>query len=82
VHLPLEGHDYGPSKRAAVYRFIAARFGLSLAPATNAAGEIDESHVTIERHTAMHSFDAEHPRPSYALSDIAAVERTLRELQK
>jgi len=82
VHLPLEKHDYGPSKRAAVYRFIAEQFGLSLAPTLDAAGNIDESHVTIEHHGAMHSFTEEFPRPKHALPDIAAVEATLRGLQQ
>src|SRR4028119_913939 len=26
LHLPHERHDYGPSKRAAMYRFVAERF--------------------------------------------------------
>ena len=82
VHLPLEKHDYGPSKRAAVYRFVAEHFGLSLAPALDAAGTIDESRVTVERHGPLHVFDAAFPRPAHALPDIAAVERTLRELQR
>ncbi|MSU22949.1 MAG: acetylxylan esterase [Opitutus sp.] len=82
VHLPMEKHDYGPSKRAAVYRFIAEKFGLSLAPALDAAGQIDESHVTIEPPGPMHSFNAEFPLPASALKDIAAVERTLHQLQQ
>jgi hypothetical protein len=82
VHLPTEGHDYGPSKRAAVYRFIAAHFGLSLAPALNSAGEIDESHATIEKPAALHVFNDEFPLPARAPHDIAVVERTLRELQR
>jgi hypothetical protein len=32
LHLPHERHDYGPSKRAAMYRFVAERFGLNLSP--------------------------------------------------
>ena len=82
VHLPLEKHDYGPSKRAAVYRFVAEHFGLSLAPALDTAGKIDESAVTVERHGPLHVFDAGFPRPAHALPDIAAVERTLRALQR
>ena len=31
VHLADEGHDYGPSKRAAMYRFVADKLGLNLA---------------------------------------------------
>lgn len=82
VHLPTEKHDYGPSKRAAVYRFVAERFGLSLAPTLDARGNIDEAHVSIERHGPMHSFNAEFPLPKRALPDIAAVEAALRALQR
>lgn len=82
VHLPTEGHDYGPSKRAAVYRFIAEHFGLSLAPALDAEGKIDESHVTIEHHDPLHVFNDEFPLPPKVQHDIAVIERTLRELQR
>ena len=40
VHLPDERHDFGPSKRQAVYQFFARVFGLDLTKA-------DESKVTI-----------------------------------
>lgn len=82
VHLPTEGHDYGPSKRAAVYRFVAEHFGLSLAPALDASGQIDESHVKIERHGPLHVFNDEFPLPARATKDIAVVERTLHDLQR
>ena len=82
VHLATEGHDYGPSKRAAVYRFVAEKFGLSLASTLDAAGQIDESHVTIERHGPMHTWTDDFPLPARATKDIAEVERTLRGLQR
>jgi hypothetical protein len=82
VHLANEGHDYGPSKRAAVYQFIAEHFNLSLAPALDATGKIDESHVTIERHGPLHAFSESFPLPAHAHRNLAAVERTLRELQR
>lgn len=82
VHLPTEKHDYGPSKRAAVYRFIADKFGLSLAPALDASGNIDESHAKIERHGPLHFFSEATPVPAGAPRDIAVIEKTLRDLQK
>jgi len=82
VHLADEGHDYGPSKRAAMYRFVAERFGLDLAPMRNVDGQIDESKVIIERAGPMHVFDEAFPVPDRALRDAAAVERTLRALQQ
>lgn len=82
VHLPTEGHDYGPNKRDALYRFLAPQFGLNLATVLDANGKVDESPVTIEKATALHVFTAEYPIPSHALHDGAAVEKALKELQK
>jgi dienelactone hydrolase len=82
VHLPLEGHDYGPSKREAMYRFVAKPLGLNLAAVLTAEGKIDESHTTIENASAMHVFTADFPIPPHALHDAASVEWTLSDLQK
>ena len=81
VHLPAEGHDYGPSKRAAMYRFMAERFGLNLAAIQDADGKIDESQITIEHAGPMHVFDDNFPLPARALREAAAVEHALRTLQ-
>jgi len=81
VHLPTEGHDYGPSKRAAMYRFVAERFGLNLAAVQDADGKIDESRITIEHAGPMHVFNDDFPLPAHTLRDAAAVEHALRELQ-
>jgi hypothetical protein len=82
VHLPEEGHDYGPSKRAALYRFLADKFGLRLAAVQDAAGNIDESKATIEKAAQMRAFDAEFPIPYDALHDVKAIQERLRGLQK
>jgi dienelactone hydrolase len=82
VHLPTEGHDYGPSKRAAMYRFLAERFGLNLAAIQDADGKIDESRIMIEHAGPMHVFDDNFPLPARALRDAAAVEQALRKLQQ
>jgi hypothetical protein len=82
VHLPTEGHDYGPGKRAALYPFVAEKLGLNLAAVQGTDGKIDESHATIEDAKPMHVFDAEFPIPPNALHDAASVERKLRELQR
>ncbi len=71
-HLANEGHDYGPSKRAAMYRFMAKRLGLNLEAVTTAAGAIDESDTTVDD-KSLQVFTAEHPRPAYALKDGAAI---------
>ena len=49
VHLALEGHDYGKSKRLAMYQFVAGHFGLNMTKA-------DETRVTIEKEEALKVF--------------------------
>lgn len=49
VHLPNEGHDFGPNKRQAVYDFFIETFGLD-------RSKLDESKVTVEPHEALFSF--------------------------
>ena len=67
AHFAAEGHDYGPSKRAAAYRFLAKHFGLSLSAVEDGAGEIDENFVTLLAEDQLRVFDEQHPRPEYAL---------------
>lgn len=82
VHLPEEGHDYGPSKRAALYRFVAEHLGLNLGAVLGADGKIDESRVTIEKPAQMRAFGADFPIPPEALHDAASIEKVLRKLQE
>lgn len=49
VHLPKEGHDFGPNKRNAVYDFFAGVFNLD-------KSKLDESKVTIEPFENLYSF--------------------------
>jgi len=56
VHLAREGHDYGLSKRKAMYAFVAKQFGLDIKKVQNAQGEIDESGITIEKENALKVF--------------------------
>ena len=81
VHLAQEGHDYGPSKRAATYRFLAEHLKLDLRAAQKADGALDESRATIERAPALHVFDADFPIPAHALRDAAAIHSVLQGLQ-
>ncbi len=56
VHLPNEGHDYGPSKRDALYKFVAKDFKLDIHKIEDKNGKIDESEVTIEKEPLMYVF--------------------------
>ncbi|MCJ8210010.1 acetylxylan esterase [Mucilaginibacter sp. RS28] len=56
VHLPKDGHDFGPSKRFPLYRFIAKHFNLNIKAIEGQNGGIDESKVTIEKAPQMYVF--------------------------
>jgi hypothetical protein len=55
-HFINEGHDYGVSKRMAMYPFIAQHLNLDLNSVKDKNGNIDESKVTIEEESAMYVF--------------------------
>lgn len=56
AHFPDEGHDYGPSKRKALYSFLSEKFGLERELA-------DEAKVKILSGKELRAFDEEHPVP-------------------
>ena len=74
AHFPEEGHDYGFSKRKPVYAFFADHLGLDLSRIINDAGEIDESFVTVLPRSDLQVFNADHPRPAYAVMGNDKVE--------
>lgn len=69
AHFADEGHDYGPSKRAAMYPFMAKHLKLDLAKIQNAEGAIDESFVVVHPREELLVFPADQPRPDYAVTD-------------
>lgn len=78
VHLPKEEHDYGYSKRLAVYRFFAKRLGLSLTGLALPDGGVNESDIVIETTDSLCVFSADHPRPAHALVGSQAIAQALR----
>ena len=72
VHLPAEGHDYGPGKRAAAYRFLAKHLKLDL-NRIQKNGQIDETPNTLLDATSLQVFNASHPRPDRAVTGDEAV---------
>lgn len=71
AHFGTEGHDYGLSKRMAMYPFMAKHLGLDLNKVKNEKGEIDESTVTIEPYEKMYVFGNKAENlPKNALKDI------------
>jgi pimeloyl-ACP methyl ester carboxylesterase len=69
AHLANEQHDYGPSKRAAMYRFLAKHLKLDLKKIQNSTGDIDESFAKVHAHEELLAFPPDKPRPAYAVTD-------------
>ncbi|RDB06790.1 alpha/beta hydrolase family protein [Runella aurantiaca] len=78
VHLPNEKHDYGPSKRAAAYRFLAKHLKLDISKVTKADGSIDESHAKLLDRKDLEVFNDAHPRPANAVASEEAVMALLK----
>lgn len=81
VHLQSEGHDYGVSKRLAMYDFMARYLGLDISLVKNSAGKIDESKCTIEKYEAMLVFGADGKLPANAINGPEAIRSALKSLQ-
>lgn len=72
VHLAEEGHDFGPSKRQAMYVFMAEHLGIDLNKLKGKDGKIDESRVTVLPEAELRVFTDRRPRPSnYVVGDEA-----------
>jgi uncharacterized protein len=72
VHLPGEHHDFGPSKRQAVYRFFAKHLGLDTTGVVS-GGLFDENDSAVLSIADLTVFNALHPRPPGAASGNEAV---------
>lgn len=76
VHLPTEKHDYGSSKRAALYAFMAYHLKLDYRDLFNGPS-LDESFVKILEPDELHAFSIDNPRPKHALIGDRAVSEFL-----
>jgi len=81
VHLANEGHDYGVSKRLAMYDFLARHMGLNINAVKDKTGKIDESKVTIEKYDKMLVFGKNGKMPDGVLHTGEEVWKILRSLQ-
>lgn len=79
VHFPKEGHDYGPSKRQAVYKFFAKQLNLNLKAVSLENGDVDESKSTIESKNAMLVFGENGEKlPANAIHGIQELKEVLK----
>jgi hypothetical protein len=81
VHLPDEGHDYGITKRLAMYDFMARHLRLNLNAVKDKTGKIDESKVTIEKYESMLVFGKEGMLPATAVKGADKIKEVLKSLQ-
>lgn len=81
AHFPNEGHDYGPSKRNAMYAFMAEHLGLDIRAIENAAGAIDESWFVPVPSEKLRIFNDSYPLPGNALHSAEEIEARLKKLQ-
>lgn len=81
VHLANEGHDYGISKRMAMYGFMAKHLGLNIDAVKDKTGKIDESRITIEDYSSLLVFGKDGKLPANALKGPDAIRAVLKSLQ-
>jgi len=81
VHLKSEGHDYGPSKRFAMYVFMARYLGLNINAVRDKAGNFDESEVTIEKYDKQLVFGKKGNLPAGAIKGEKAIREVLQSLR-
>jgi hypothetical protein len=72
IHLPGEKHDLGPSKRQAVYAFLARQLRLNDKEMMKGR-MIDESKSSVLSGGLLTVFDQKHPRPAGSVSGDVAV---------
>ncbi|KAA6433952.1 acetylxylan esterase [Dyadobacter flavalbus] len=73
LHLADEQHDFGPSKRKAMYAFMAKHAGLDLKAVTDAQGNINEAPSKVLEIKDLEVFNAAHPRPANAVIGDEAI---------
>jgi hypothetical protein len=79
VHLGEEGHDYGPSKRQAMYAFLIRHLRLDASPYLLPDGRIDEAWAQIAAPKRLAVFDPTHPEDLHpSAAELAATLQRLR----
>lgn len=82
AHLAKEGHDYGISKRIAMYDFVARKFHLNNKVNLDKNGNWDESKVTVEPATEMYVFGEKNPFPKNAAMGLEKIREALLKAQR
>lgn len=77
AHFEKEKHDYGPSKRFAMYNFVAHHFNLDVKKIQDKNGLFDESKVIIEPAESMYAFGKDRELPTNAVIGADEVKKIL-----
>ena len=81
-HITGEPHNYGITKRTAMYDFMARHLGLNINAVKDKNGNIDESKVTIEKYDALLVFGKDGSRlPATAVKGSDKIRDVLKSLQ-
>jgi dienelactone hydrolase len=81
VHIENEEHNYGITKRQAMYDFMARHLGLNINAVKDKAGKIDESKVTIEKYDLLLVFGKDGKLPAVAVKGVDKMKEVLKSLQ-
>ena len=73
VHLPAEGHDYGYSKRQAMYPFMQRHLKLNAGKYLSDNGKISEKDIVLEDYAQFRVFTPGFPLPSHAIGSNGAL---------
>ena len=80
-HFPHEGHDYGPSKRQAMYEFFARHLRLDLSRVSHVGGGVNEDGTVVADTDSLRVFTAANPRPAGALQGSEALAAALAKVK-
>jgi sugar phosphate isomerase/epimerase len=79
AHFPKEGHDYGPSKREAMYRFMAEHLNLDASKIFDKKWNLDESDIAIEDQDKLKAFGENGENlPDNAIYGFASLEKMFK----
>jgi Acetyl xylan esterase (AXE1). len=79
IHLPDEGHDYGPTKRQALYAFVAEHFSLETKSLKDPTGRFSEAGCVVEDEAKLYTFGMDHHKlPANALNGFIQLQQALR----
>jgi hypothetical protein len=81
VHIENEEHNYGITKRLAMYDFMARNLALNIKAVSDKTGKVDESKCTIEKYESMLVFGKGGKMPETAVQGSDAIRKILNSLQ-